>query len=128
MFDNQKELPDMLNSKKLSKNNPIKIHNYKIASLEQATDALLNILEELSQNEELPTEAIEQVKKMIEKVSAQKKMSYLLEDKLGIMADYISDACRIALKSKSKNSTNEYTEVTYMNHTKQLLTNEYNWR
>jgi len=115
----------MLKSKEISKHNPNVITNYKINSLVNSTIDLLELLEQVAKENELTLEELNELKVLVHKAYLKEKAYYFLDGKLNGLFDYLSDACNMALKSNSNINNNEYTEITYLNHTKKLLTNEY---
>jgi hypothetical protein len=116
----------MLDLKKTSSHNQNTITDFKIGILESSIVQLLETLEELAKETDLTIDEQNELKALIYRAYLKEKAGYFIESKLNGFLEYLSDACKMALKNKSNlNSVNDYTEITYLNHTKKLLSNEY---
>ncbi len=114
----------MLKKEEIYKHNPIHIANYQISNLDSITGKLLNILDEIAKDQNLSDEELNEIRETIQRIYIKKKASYFIEEKMTVFFEYLTDACNVALKSKKGPHHNDYTELTYVNHTKKLLTNE----
>ena len=116
----------MSDSKKISSQNPNVLINFKVGILENSTIQLLETLDEIAKECNLSTDEQNELKVLIYKAYVKEKANHFMEKKLAGFMDYLSDAYKMALKNKSQlSNSGEYTEITYLNHTKKLLSNEY---
>lgn len=114
----------MVKEKNIFINNPVAHCNYYTDSLDRTKEVLLLSLKQLVDEQNISEEEILAVIELIDKVYNKKRASYLLETKVGTFFKYLSESCNFALKSNKKIDESDYTEFTYLNHTKKLLTNE----
>ncbi len=106
-----------------TENNPLVISNPKIEALEDARKLFLDALDEFAKQKQLEPNEIKELKEILQNVYLSKKLHYLLEYKIGIFSDYLNFATNFALQESPIEKP--FTNVFYLRHTKQLLTNKH---
>lgn len=103
--------------------NPLIISNPKIEALDKAKKIFLDALDDYAKQKHLGQNEIKELKEILQNVYLSKKLHYLLEHKVSIFSDHLNFATNFALQESPINKS--FTNVFYLRHTKQLLTNKH---
>jgi hypothetical protein len=112
----------MTTKMKYREKNPLIISNPKIEALEEAQKIFLEVIDEYAKNNRLGQNELKELKEILQSIYFSKKLHYLLEHKMSIFSNYLDFATNFALKESS--TSKSFTNVFYLKHTRQLLTNE----
>ncbi len=109
---------------KLDKGNPLAFKSPKIERLDKAYSALIEIVKEYAERENLSEEDVLMLTQLLVEVYSFKKAEYIIDHKLNRIGLYLNTAFCKAFNLEEEDNKRQYTDLLYLKHTKQLLTNE----
>jgi len=101
-------------------NNPVLFSSEKVAALDEAKNVFIKILDEYIEKNPGNKREINKLRQLVNKAYTEKKISYLLEDRISYLNDYIDDAFRFALKKKRESSLEK--PITNLFYSKKIKT------
>jgi hypothetical protein len=106
---------------KISSENPFEMKDSKKEALEDAYKLFISILSDYSEENNLPPEFFFELNEIIKEAYQDKKLNYFLESRFDLINGRVNKMVDFALNNKNKVG---YTNLFYLNHTNQLVTNE----
>lgn len=103
-------------------NNPVLFKDSRVSVLDDAYGVFLDIVKEYAKNNNISDDSLDELVVLIKEAYQDKKIEYFLDSQLEGLGEKVEDFVDLALNSPNKRTS--YTNLFYIKHTNQFITNE----